>query len=195
MKFYNYVYRKFLEEDEVIEQVIHHNYDELIKPIFIQFFIFIAFPIFAWANTEHLSFLWLGIIIIGLFKSINLFLYWLFNSLMVTNLNIVDNKWISFFQRASERIDYSQIESFSYEINGVINTIFNIGDIHITKLSGEEYLLKGIYKPQFFCNRLNHIQIKKAKEEIYKDHTQLKDILTTVVQKHIAEHGITVTND
>jgi len=37
MKFYNRIYRKFLEEGEVIEQVIHHNYDEQIKPIFIQF--------------------------------------------------------------------------------------------------------------------------------------------------------------
>ncbi len=195
MKFYNKIYNKYLEEDETLEMVIHHNYHEIIKPIFINISFFIIFPIFAWANTEHLSFLWLAILAVGIFRNINLGLFWAFNSLIVSNLNFVDIRWKSFFQKASERIDYSQVESFSYEINGIVNTIFNIGDIHITKLSGEVYLLEGIHRPQFYCNLLNNIQLTKAKGEVYRDHSQLKTILTSLVQKHISEHGVKVIED
>jgi len=195
MKYQKRAYKKYLEEDEVIEKIINHNYDEMIKPLFSLTILFIGLPIFGFIFTQNLSFLWLGILCIGIFKGINLMIFWLFNCLLITNINLVDIRWKSLVDKASERIDYSQIESFSYEITGLLNTIFNVGDIHITKLSGEEYLLKGIYKPQHYCNLLNKIQIDKAKQEIYKDHSQLKDILTKVVQQHISEHGIRVIPD
>ena len=188
-------YQKYLEEGENIERVIHHNYDEIVEPLSSIIILFIALPILGLLFTEHLSFLWLAILSVGIFKSLKLLLFWYFNCLLVTNLNLVDIKWKHLFEKASERIDYSQVESFSYEISGILNTLFNIGDIHITKLSGEEYLLKGIHKPQYFCNLLNKIQLDKAKQEIYKDHSQLKEVLTKVVQSHIAEHGIRVVND
>lgn len=195
MRLNRFLFRKYLEEDEQIHEVIHHHLDSILKPFAINFLLLICGPLAGFMFVPNLSFIWLAIMLIGSIRLSTKIYTWYFNALLVTNQNIINIEWDGLFRMLSERVDYSQIETVSYEIAGVFNTLNNIGTIIIVKLSGNAREIYGVYNPKKAAHLLMEFQEKFAKSNLYKEHENLKSMLSKVLQRHINETGVTIIED
>ena len=195
MKLYPYLFKHYMEEGEEIFYAIHHHVITIFKPIFKTILFYLLPASFLWWLFPSFSFVWIIWWATGLFKIISIILAWYFNALLVTNLNLVNIEWAGLFNRQAYRIEYSQIESFSYSVTGIINTIFNFGDITIDKSSGNQVEIKGAFKPKQKAQLLTKIQDQMVNLQLRKDHDGLKGVLTSLLRSHIQEHGIVVSDD
>lgn len=195
MRLKRFLFRKYLEEDEQIFEVIHHHLDSILKPFAINFLILICAPVAGFILLPNLSFVWLAAMIIGAVRLSSKVYTWYFNALLITDHNIINIEWDGLFRMLSERVDYSQIETVSYEIAGVFNTLNNIGTIYIVKLSGNAKEIIGIYNPKKAAHVLMEYQEKFAKTNLYKEHENLKSMLSRVLQRHINETGVSIIED
>lgn len=195
MKAYKFFFKTYMEDGEEVYYAIHHHLITIFKPLTKITFIFGIIPGTLWWIIPNLSFIWLTWILIGTGKMLSILLSWYFNALLVTNLNLVNIEWKGLFDRTAYRIEYSQIESFSYNVVGFANTIFNFGDITIDKSSGNQVVIKGAFRPKYKSQFLTKIQDQMVDRQLKQDHEGLKDVLTNLLRSHIKEHGITLIDD
>lgn len=181
-----------MEDGEEILYAIHHHVILMLKPLGIILAIYILAPAGLWYLFPKLSLAWLIWLTIGVVKFTLELFSWYFNALLVTNLNLVDVEWNGIFDRTALRIEYNQIESFSYTVNGFWNTVLNMGDIAIAKISGNTINIAGVRRPKKQTQLLTRVQDDIVNMQLHKDHSSLKDILTNMLQNHIQEHGIRI---
>lgn len=186
------LFKGFLEEGEELIHVLHHHVLSTFKPVFLHLLLYVAIPSLVWYAIPDLKLLWIAIIIFGIGKTISTLISWYYNALLITDVNLIDLEWHGVFHREATRIEYRQVESFSYEVSGVINTIFKIGNIEIMKLNGTVNEIKGVFNPQKNSQLLTKLQDEIINQNIRNDHEALKGILTNMIQDHIKENGITI---
>lgn len=186
------LFRTYLEDGEEIELIIHKHVFALIKPVVFNAAVFIAIPIFVWTTVPKLALLSAIAIIWGAWKIIYDSISWYFNAILLTNLNLVDITWNGFFDRAAIRIEYNQIESFAYSITGFVNTLINNGDVVVVKNSGIEVPLPSLYSPKKKTQLLTAIQDKFMTNHNQRQSGAIKDLLTSMLEQHILEHGLVI---
>lgn len=184
-----------MEDGEEIHLIIHHHLIIIIKPLLINTAIFLIPSILLWLLFPEAYIMWLIWLAIGFVRVKMLIFAYYFNALLITNLNLVDVEWISLFNRSAQRIEYGQIESFAYNINGFLNTVLNIGDITINKISGSQINIESIFNPKQRVQMLSKLQDQMVQGQLHKDHSSLKDILSNMLKQHIEEHGIVIEED
>jgi hypothetical protein len=189
------LFKNYLEEGEELIHVLHHHVLSTLKPIFLNILVYIAVPSLLWFAIPTLKLLWLAIIIFGVAKNLSILISWYYNALLITDVNLIDLEWHGIFHREATRIEYRQVESFSFEIKGVFNTLLNIGNIEIMKLNGNVTEIKGVFNPQTNSQLLTKLQDEIINLGIRNDHEALKGILTNMIQDHIKENGITIYED
>ena len=114
---------------------------------------------------------------------------------MATNLSFLHLNFKGFFNHSISRIEYNQVEGMDYEIKGLLNTLINNGSIHIEKLSGNVESITNVYKAKAKVKKLTKIHEGLHSQQLHKQHSNLKEILTDLLQNHITENGITITKD
>lgn len=186
------LFRGFLEEGEELIHVLHHHVLSTFKPVCLNILLYIVIPSLVWYAIPSWSLLWIAIIIFGVGKTISTLISWYYNALLITDVNLIDLEWHGVFHREATRIEYRQVESFSYEVSGVFNTLFKIGNIEIMKLNGTVNEINGVFNPQKNSQLLTKLQDEIINQNIRNDHEALKGILTNMIQDHIKENGITI---
>jgi hypothetical protein len=189
------MFQIYMEEGEEIYYAVHHHIITIFKPAFKAIGLFILPAMGLWYLIPNLSFIWLIYWLWGAGKLISILCSWYFNALLVTNLNLLNIEWRGLFDREAFRIEYGQIESFSYSVTGILNTVFNFGDITIDKSSGNQVVIKGAFKPKQKAQLLTKIQDEMVNSQLKKDHEGLKGVLTSLLRKHIQDHGITIDHE
>lgn len=186
------LFKGFLEEGEELIHVLHHHVLSTFKPVFLNLLLYVAIPALVWYAIPDLKIAWIAIIIFGVGKTISTLISWYYNALLITDVNLIDLEWHGIFHREATRIEYRQVESFSYEVSGVFNTVFKIGNIEIMKLNGSVNEIKGVFNPQKNSQLLTKLQDEIINQNIRNDHEALKSILTNMIQDHIKENGMTI---
>lgn len=120
-----YLFGPHLEKDEQILHVVHRHPFMMVKGAIkitaLHFFI----PIFLWNVFPEIWFIFLVWLIYG-FIAMNIMIFnWYFDAILVTNLNVINVKWNSPFDRSSVRVEYAMIEGTSYALKGIFQTLFN----------------------------------------------------------------------
>ncbi len=195
MRLKRFLFRKYLEDDEQIYEIIHHHLDSILKPFAINFVLLICGPVVGFMFLSHFSFIWLSLMAIGVVRLTSKMYTCYFNAILITDQNIINIEWDGLFRMLSERVDYSQMETVSYEVSGVFNTIYNIGTIYILKLSGHAKEIKGVYNPKKAAHILMEYQDKFSRTNLHKEHENLKSMLSRVLQRHINETGVSIVED
>jgi len=195
MRLNRFLFRKYLEGEEQLHEVIHHHMDSILKPFTLNFLFLVCAPVFGFISLPNLSFIWITLIAVGLLRLCTKMYTWYYNALLITDMNVINIEWDGMFRMSSERFDYSQIETFAFEISGVFNTLNNIGTITIVKLSGNSREIDGIYNPKKAAHILMEYQEKFAKTHLHKEHESLKNMITKMLQRHINETGVTLIDD
>jgi len=195
MDYQEKLFKSYMEDGEEIFMILHHHFIIILKPISIRMILHVIPSIIGWILFPQIPIIWALWLSIGLAQIFFQIIAYYFNALLVTNLNIVDVEWHGLFNRSAQRIEYNQIESFAFTVNGFLNTILNVGDISINKISGNVVEVESIFHPKKSIQILTKIQDDMVSGQNYKEHDNLKNILTNMLRNHIDEHGIVISED
>lgn len=87
------------------------------------------------------------------------FLFWYFNIYIVTNMHLVDVTLNSLLSRSIIEIELDDIQSVSSQINGLIRSIYNFGQVIIkTGAEQEEIIFEEVPKPDLVADRIQDLR-------------------------------------
>ncbi len=144
------LFKRHLEEDEELILIVHKHWIVGLRDLFwpaVSFIVSLTFLYLAPVKVVlYIVLAWGGFSVTWLLR--NFFDYYL-DAWIVTNQGVIDLAWFGWFHRQSTRILYSDIQGVSYEIQGLLSTLFYFGKVNIEKVStGSVISLENVPKPR-----------------------------------------------
>jgi uncharacterized membrane protein YdbT with pleckstrin-like domain len=124
--------------------------EQLQDPDIYAFFLFIesTFAIFIWL---YLFFIWID---------------YYFDIWIITDKRIVNIEQKGLFMRDVSELQYEKIQDVTTEVDGIIPTLLNYGDVSIQTAGKEEhFLFRQVPDPYGIKNQIMNLQKEKEKEE------------------------------
>lgn len=186
-----FFFKSFLKEDEQVLLVIHRH----MITAFPEFFRVVLFGLLIpavvyWLFPQTLIFTavwaWLGVM-----RFIYSFFDWYYDSLLVTNVSILQIVWEGFFSKSAERTEYHHVESIAYEIKGFWPTILNHGTIVIEKETGNLITFEKAVSPKKKVEKMLAFHEYFIAQKNLRDHKTLKGLMTDLLSHHFKEHMFT----
>lgn len=171
------LFKRHLEEDEHIVRVVHKHWFLGLRSLFWPTLFFLA----CWSLLPFLPSrpLVLTVSLVSVIVAVwwlRCFFDYYLDAWLITDHGIIDIAWHGWFHRTSTRVLYSDLQGVSYEIKGIVGTLFSIGTVSIEKIStGTEMSLESVGRPR------SVEAVILACMEAYLHHKNLKD------GKHIQE--------
>jgi len=121
------------------------------------------------------------------------FLDWYFDVWLLTNAGVVEVKRNGLLDFTSKRIEYHMIEGISYSIRGVLQTIFNYGNIQIDKMGSQiSIVLEEAASPKKLERLIMQYQEKYVYDRSVRDHQMLKGMLSDMIAYNVHNETIKV---
>ena len=181
------LFYKHLEDDEELYVAIHKHWVHGLKDLALP-----TLSLFAsWALLYYLPFIPMAILVVAVDIGIlvwmlrNFFDYYL-DAWLITNTAVIDVEWHGWFHRQSTSIDYSSIEGVSYEIEGILGTIFGFGTVSIEKIStGSVFSIEDVKRPRDVESTILACQESCIRTKNMKDSSAIKDIIAEIVAERM----------
>lgn len=191
MKFRDRIFASYLDDGERILHIAHRHllifkidsakpfFFGIVIPVVLYLFFPQAWPLFA---------LWcFG----GLLGIIYVFIDWYYDAWLLTNIGVVDIERNGLFDITATRVDYHMMEGMAYTIKGVMQTIFNFGDITIDKLGAQTAVnLKDAASPKKLERLVMKCQDTYVNDRSVRDHVALKGMLSDMIAYHVQNDKI-----
>lgn len=147
------------------------------------FFLYKLFPDFLFTQGFYLLY-FIGFIFL-LFFSIGAFVRWLnsiYDVIIVTNDRVVDITQIDFFHRKIAETRLENIQDASGNVKGVLNTLFNWGDITILTASYSANLaIEEVSNPNAKSRKIFDLAMKAKQKQQQKNNTSLPQEVRKVI--------------
>lgn len=187
----NYMYDDYLEDNEKIFFIAHRHLFMMFRDFARLFAIHAALPFAVWLFFPQLFWIYITWGTIGIVRVLLVIQDWYYDCWLITNMGVIGVEWTGYFERASNRVEYQSIEGVGYKIKGVIPTIFNYGDITLSKLGGPTTVtLKNCYNPKKTEKNIVKFQDKFLTKKNFTDQEVLKRLLSDLVVTHVKKHGM-----
>lgn len=177
------LFHRHLEEDEPLHRVVHKHWLLGLRSI--------ALPAGTLVATWVLLFLLphrtvaLGVLLIDSALCIWLlrnFLDYFLDAWLITDRSVIDVAWHGFLHRTSTRVDYSSIEGVSYEIKGILGTLFRFGTVTIEKVgTGTLVSIEHVGNPRAVESAILFAQEQCLRTKNLKDSKAVQEILAEIV--------------
>lgn len=133
---HSFFFSRHLDDEEEITIVVHKHWLLGLKSLFWPTVLFAGvWSILVFSPSKTLAY---GVSLAAVFVLIwwirNFMDYYL-DAWVITNKGIIDLEWHGWFHRSSARVLYSDLQGVSYEINGIVGTLFGYGHMDIEKIS------------------------------------------------------------
>lgn len=182
----NYFFRRYLDDGERILYVAHKHVLVLKVSSAKAGFFGVLIPSFLYWLFPGGVFFWAIWVLVGLAAIFYHFIDWYFDAWILTNTGIIDVEREGFFDFTSTRVDYHMIEGISYTVKGVVQTIFNYGDITVDKLGAKtSVVLREAANPKKLERKVMGYQEKFVSEKSVLDHQTLKNMLSDMIAYHV----------
>ena len=186
----HWIFSRYVEDEEKIQNVIHRHVLVFKLSILKIGFFGILLPILLYLLLPKAIFFAAIWFTIGFFAILYKFIDWYFDVWLLTNLGVVDLERNGLFDLTSTRIEYHMMEGLSYQIKGVLRTLFNFGDITIDKLGAQtSVILRDSISPKKVERLVLKYQEMFVSEKSVRDHHALKDMLADMIACHIQKTG------
>lgn len=165
------------EEDEVIELMLRQHWIVNVPWIFFATLaIILPFLLFNYRSVLGLDFivlappqllaavltLWYLLILAYIIEN---FLHWYFNIYIVTNMHLIDVDFESLLGRNVIEAGIEQVESASAKIMGIIQSLFNFGDVVVeTAAKTQAITFAKVPYPDLVVDRINDLKEQIRKE-------------------------------
>ncbi len=181
------IFGGYLDPGEKILAICHRHplvfLPDALKVLFFGFiipaFLFYLFP-------DYVVFfsIWFAISTVRLLRVV---LIWYHDSLLLTNVSLIDVVWHGLFNRTTSRLEYSMIEGVTLEIQGFLKVVFNYGDVKVQGAGGGTYInLRDAINPRKVEKLVMAYQEKFVTDQSFKDSDALKNLLTSLIRQHIS---------
>lgn len=189
------MFGSFLDDGERILYVAHRHILILkihsAKPMFFG----ILMPLFGYFLFPVFFFFFVLWAFIGVLGMIYVVYDWYFDVWLLTNIGVIDIERNGLFDVTATSIEYHMMEGISYNIKGVLPTIFNYGTITIDKLGNKtSVVLNDASNPKRLERIVMKYQEKFVFERSVRDHNVLKDMLSDMLAYHAKNQKIDVPN-
>jgi len=179
-------FRSLLNKGENI-QYVGHVHPFVVYPQLFKVLIFgLAAPAGAYALFPLYPFnlLWLCWGTLGALLFVYRVLQWYLDAWIVTNFGVIDHEWNSFFDQATTRIEYGNIEGISHEIKGFWGTILRFGNLQIEHMSGEPITIQKVASPRKIERHIVAHQTSFMRQQNFEDHGKLRDMLVNLLRSN-----------
>lgn len=184
------LFKPHLDPGEKVLDVCHrHPFVILTEVLRIGVLGFIL-PFFLWfLFPDFLMFfgIWMVVSFVRLFYVV---FNWYHDALLITNVSLIKVGWDGFFDRSSSRLEYQMIEGLSYAIRGFRRTLFNYGDVSITRAGNTALTLLDAINPGRVERVVLSHQEQFVSEQSLKDADSLKNLLTVMLRHHAKTQGV-----
>jgi hypothetical protein len=183
------LFTPYLEKGEKILEIFHRH-PFVMLPDFLKigaFGFLIPLGLFYLFPTLVVFFvIWLSV---SLVRGAYVFFNWYHDVILATNVSLISVQWNGFFDKASARLEYSQLDGSSSEIRGFRRTIFNYGNLSITHGSGMPLVLRDAINPKAAEKRIMMFQDRFVNDQSLKDANTLKTLLASMLKHHAKTQG------
>lgn len=186
-----YFFSRYLDDGEFILDIAHRHLLVLkVDSAKVSFF-GLLIPSFLYWLFPAAGLLWILWIVIGVFALFDKYVSWYFDAWILTNVGIIDLDREGFFDFTSTRLDYHLIEGVSYTVKGVLQTVFNYGDMTVDKLGTKTSVtLMDAANPKALERKLIAYQEKYVNSKSIRDHEALKGMLSEMIAYHVQNQKI-----
>ncbi len=131
-----FLFTQHIEDDETMKAVIHRHWIFGVKAVLFSTFLIIAMVALI-VITKNVMARWVegAVLILLIIWWMRTFLDYFLDAWVITDHGIIDLAWHGWFHRESTRVLYSDIQGVSYEMKGILGTLFRFGDISVEKIS------------------------------------------------------------
>jgi len=189
-RFVYFLFAPHLEDGEKILFVAHrHPFLMFKNGLKITFFGFII-PIFFWNVFPEIWFVFLIWLLVGFIQINKMIFNWYFDSLLITSVSVIDVRWDGPFHRTSVRLEYSMIEGTTYSFQGILQTLFNYGNLNVNRQGGGSGLeLKDTINPSRVESILMQYQETFLEDKGMEESKRLRGLLSELVARHVKDGG------
>lgn len=185
------LFSRHLEEDEPLYLVVHRHWVWGLKEL--------ASPALCIAGSWGLLYLApvppmaIAVFALDAFLGVwflrNFFDYFL-DAWLITDRSVIDIAWHGWFHRQSTRIDYSSIEGVSYEIKGILGTLFKYGTVSIEKVgTGSIVSMEHVKNPRDTESVILLCQEACLRTKNMKDSSAVQDLIAEIVAERMHLRG------
>ncbi|MBT3293150.1 PH domain-containing protein [Candidatus Peregrinibacteria bacterium] len=181
-------FSRHLHDDEELNLVVHKHWfigvKFLIVPILSFLFCIYLITLFPlYTVIYYIVSIWAVVSLVWLLR--NFFDYYL-DAWVITTDGIIDVAWHGWFHRTSTRVLYSDIQGVSYEIQGVLNTVFSFGTLSAEKIStGNAISLDSVPKPREIEQKIMKYMEDYMNTNNLKDSKHVQELLSTIIAREI----------
>ncbi|MCD5382930.1 hypothetical protein LR002_02300 [Candidatus Gracilibacteria bacterium] len=193
-KLESFFLKRQLDEDEEVIHIVHKHWIDFVGPVFKWSILGIFIPGFlVWLYPQYYSYIVFGFLFVAV-MAIYDFFDWYLDTLTLTDYGIVHYQWDGFFKSSSSRMEYESIEDISFELSGILSSIFDFGDLHIERPAGE-ILFKHTANPKEAelkilearkISRIGGINFGEGQEI---DKEGLKSLLGEIISERLEKNG------
>jgi hypothetical protein len=180
-----------LEDDEIIVNVFRHPFFFTLSKIVLRTIIWGGLAACFWFfYPTQLFYLWNFLGIIMIWKILSSYFFWHFNSILMTNENIILVEWPELFHRKFTRIDYWNIDEVGVERVGISSFAANYGTIFFAKVNGGELMkFTKANRPNYVARTIESYREKMVDSKNFTEESALKNLLSQMVQTHVGING------
>ena len=121
-------------------------------------------PVIMWPELKtQMYFVWAGVGVIGLLGFLKSLILWHFSFYMVTNQRLRQVRQKGIFTKTVVDLDLDRIQSTSFGVHGVFDTMFNYGTILVQTGAGD-LILSAVSKPESVYNELENAVHNERKD-------------------------------
>jgi hypothetical protein len=191
MKLGHWLFKGHLDDDEYILEVVHRHplvlkyssYKTMLLGITAPIVVYFLFPKFL-----LICIIWFAV---GFCGMIYHFFDWYFDAWLLTNQGVIDVQVNGLFDKSSARIEYHMIEGIGYTVKGVLQTLFNYGNVTIDKLGANtSIVLEDAPNPKKVEKKVMYYQEKFLRSKSIRDHNALKNMLSDMIAYHVQNNKI-----
>ncbi len=189
----NFFFAKHLDDEEEIVLIVRKHWLFGLKALFWPTILFLGLWSIVYFSPHMTMFY--GIATAEVF----VLLWWIRNFMdyyldawLITNKGIIDLEWHGWFHRSSARVLYSDIQGVSYEVNGIVGTLFSYGLMEIEKIStGNTIEMEYVKKPRTVESVILECMEAYLHKKNLKDATTVQEILAEFVAGTIQKREAT----
>ncbi len=175
-------FRGLLNKGEKILYVAHVHPFTIYPALFKVLLFGILMPLGGYFLFPPFDPVWIAWGVLGILLFKYRVMQWYLDAWIVTNMGVIDQEWNTMFDKATTRIDYTHIEGISNEIKGFWGTVLRYGQLQIEHMSGQPVVIKDVASPRKLEKTIVRTQQDFLKQQTFKDHSKLRDLLTDLVR-------------
>ncbi len=177
----------FLEAEEELVGVFRQEFSYALSHIVVHGVLWWGWAWVVWFFFPFkLMPVWIGLYLAGIVHTLGTLLWWYYNAVILTNMNLIIVDWKKPFEKHVTRIDYWNLDEIVVQKQGIGSFMYHYGNLVFRKLSdGEPITYKRIGNPHRIATIIDDFKEKMVHDRNFSTDSGIRDLLSQVIGRHV----------